>query len=428
MTIRTLNASANGRRVGTITDENGVWSFTYDANWLSADNAFPLSPALPLSAERVIDGSTLRPVQWLFDNLLPEEGMRTALAREAKVDASDAWGLLAHFGRESAGALTLLPDGEHESAGGRVPLSLDQLEARIQAMPQHALTATSPKRMSAAGAQQKLLLVLEGHHPEYLLFEPEGTEPSMHLLKPDMRVTGYPHSAINEFFCMRLAREMGLPVPDTHFIRVPSACYVVDRFDRDTSSSPATRRHTIDAMQLLNMDKSFKYREATAQSLEACVAKVSAKAIARLAIFRWTVFNILIGNGDAHLKNLSFFSTARGYQLAPFYDLLSTVVYNTPTYNESRERWPGCELTMPIGNARYFGDITRSNMLAFAEQLGVPRSGAQKDLDRFLSGLNAKVDKVRAQVNQITDPLAGEIRLLDSIARMPVVEMSRALA
>jgi hypothetical protein len=67
-------------------------------------------------------------------------------------------------------------------------------------------------------------------------------------------------------------------------------------------------------------------------------------------------------------------------------------------------------------------------MLAFAEQLGVPRSGAQKDLDRFLSGLNAKVDKVRAQVNQITDPLAGEIRLLDSIARMPVVEMSRALA
>jgi serine/threonine-protein kinase HipA len=183
MTIRTLNASANGRRVGTITDENGVWSFTYDANWLSADNAFPLSPALPLSAERVIDGSTLRPVQWLFDNLLPEEGMRTALAREAKVDASDAWGLLAHFGRESAGALTLLPDGEHESAGGRVPLSLDQLEARIQAMPQHALTATSPKRMSAAGAQQKLLLVLEGHHPEYLLFEPEGTEPSMHLLK-----------------------------------------------------------------------------------------------------------------------------------------------------------------------------------------------------------------------------------------------------
>jgi HipA-like protein len=428
MTTRTLNAFANGRRVGTLNDENGIWSFAYDAQWVSAGDAFPLSPALPLTPERVIDGSSSRPVQWFFDNLLPEEGMRAAIAREAKVDANDAWGLLAHFGRESAGALTLLPENEHEPSGGRVPLSPEQLEARIQAMPQHALTATAPKRMSAAGAQQKLLLILEGQHPAYHLFEPEGAEPSMHLLKPDMRVAGYPHSAVNEFFCMRLAREMGLPVPGTHFIRVPSACYVVDRFDRKTSTSPATRLHTIDAMQLLNMDKSFKYREATVESLEICLDRVSAKAIARLAIFRWTVFNVLIGNADAHLKNLSFFSTARGYQLAPFYDLVSTVVYNTPTFSEARERWPACELTMPIGNAKYFADVRRADVLAFAEQLGMRKPGAQKELDRLMSGLNEKVARVRDQVNRIAVPLAGEVRLLDSITQMPVIEMSRALA
>ena len=54
-------------------------------------------------------------MQWFFDNLLPEEEMRSALAREAKVDASDAWGLLAYYGRESAGALTLLAEGEQEA-------------------------------------------------------------------------------------------------------------------------------------------------------------------------------------------------------------------------------------------------------------------------------------------------------------------------
>jgi hypothetical protein len=56
------------------------------------------------------------------------------------------------------------------------------------------------------------------------------------------------------------------------------------------------------------------------------------------------------------------------------------------------------------------------------------KPGAQKELDRLMSGLNDKVARVRDQVNQIAVPLAGEVRLLDSITQMPVVEMSRALA
>jgi len=427
MAARTLLVYANGLRVGTLTDENGIWSFRYDEQWVSARDAFPLSPAFPLSNVRVTDTSTERPVQWFFDNLLAEEGMRAALEREARLDADDAWGLLAYYGRESAGALTLLPEGQAEAGGGRVPLSFAELEARIQAMPRHALTATSPKRMSAAGAQQKLLVILTGRHPDYALFEPEGAEPSMHLLKPDMRVTGYPHSAINEFFCMRLARRMGLPVPATHFIRVPSACYLVDRFDRDMAMNPAARLHMLDAMQLLNKDKSFKYSNATAESLAACIDKVGARAAARLAMFRWSVFNILIGNADAHLKNLSFFSTARGYQLAPFYDLVSTVVYNTPTYHESGERWPACELSMPMGDAKQFRDLTRADVLTFAEALGMRKEGAENELDKFLDALQGAVSQTRAEVNDIARPDAGEVRLLDAIDRLPLAEMGKAL-
>jgi serine/threonine-protein kinase HipA len=427
MAAHTLVAFANGRRVGTLIDENGVWSFGYDAEWASSADAFPLSPAFELSGDRVVDNATQRPVQWFFDNLLPEEGMRAALAREARLDASDAWGLLSWYGRESAGALTLLPDGESEAAAGRVPLSFEQLEARIQAMPQHALTATSPKRMSAAGAQQKLLVILEDRHPGHALFEPEGAEPSMHLLKPDMRVTGYPHSAINEFFCARLARAIGLTIPDTHFIRVPSACYVIDRFDRDTATRPAARRHTLDATQLLNKDKSFKYNNANAESLRLCIDRLGAKAAARLAIFRWSVFNVLIGNADAHLKNLSFFSTPHGYELAPFYDLVSTVVYNTPTYHESGERWPAVELSMPMGEAKRFDEIDRANVLAFAAALGLRGPGAERELDKLLVDLPAHIDQVRAEVDDIARPDAGEIRLLDSIRRLPLAEMMRAL-
>jgi hypothetical protein len=135
----------------------------------------------------------------------------------------------------------------------------------------------------------------------------------------------------------------------------------------------------------------------------------------------------MIGNADAHLKNLSFFSKPGGYELAPFYDLVSTVVYNTPTYREFGERWPDCELSMPIGNARHFSDLTREDVLMFGEQLGMSRAGAARDLDSFLATFREKVAETRAEVNAVARVDAGEARLLDLIERLPVAEMSRVL-
>ena len=47
----------------------------------------------------------------------------------------------------------------------------------------------------------------------------------------------------------------------------------------------------------------------------------------RMALLRWTIFNFLIGNADAHAKNLAMIFTERGPRLAPFYDLICTQVY-----------------------------------------------------------------------------------------------------
>lgn len=430
MTTRKLNVFANSERVGTVIDENDIWSFVYEGNWLASKRAFPLSPAFPLQAEPFVDGSSKRPVQWFFDNLLPEERMRIILAREAKVDESDAWGLLAHYGRESAGALTLLKEGEIEPAAGLQPLSFLNLEARIKAMPDRALTAAAPKRMSAAGAQPKLLVTMRGNPPECELFEPVGNEPSMHLLKPDaLDTTGYPHAAINEFFCMQLAKAMGISVPQTHFIRVPTACYLIDRFDRDTSNEPPRRLHVIDATQLLNYARTFKYDEVTAERLQQTIEMTSTKAVSRLEMFRWSVFNVLIGNADAHLKNLSFFVTPFGYQLAPFYDLLSTVVYHTKNYQPERaDYWPDCALSMPIGDARHFSEINRRNMLQFADALGVRARGAAQFLDEMLHTLPERASTTLAKITDLAKPTAGEVRLLNAIHKMPIAEMSRALS
>jgi len=429
MAAKKLVAYANGVRMGVLQDEKGIWSFAYDGQWLSSADAFPLSPAFELRKEPYTDASSQRPVQWFFDNLLPEEGMRTSLAREAKLDAADAWGLLTYFGRESAGALTLLPEGERDAAGSMQALPFDELDRRIQAMPQRALTATAPKRMSAAGAQQKLLLILKGTVPDYQLFEPVGSEPSMHLLKPDMRAEGYPHSAINEFFCMKLAKRMGLDVPDVHFLRVPSACYVIDRFDRNRSTEPASRLHTIDTMQLLNYDRGFKYQKANAAELKRAIETTSTRALTRLSVFRWTIFNVLVGNADAHLKNLSFYVEPRGYRLAPFYDIVSTTVYQNPTHRpqHAHDHWPRCELTMPLGRATHFTDVTRESIVDFGTAIGMLPTPAQTQLDAFLAPLQKCVKDVLEEVRALTKPNAGEVRLLNSIVTMPIGEMSKAL-
>lgn len=54
------------------------------------------------------------------------------LAGDARLDAADAFGLLAWYGTESAGSVTLLPpDAGSEAAEPLRPLPNDVLEARI---------------------------------------------------------------------------------------------------------------------------------------------------------------------------------------------------------------------------------------------------------------------------------------------------------
>lgn len=344
MTGRALHASINQTKVGTLQEVDGLWSFHYTADWLGSPGGFALSPHLPLSAEPLLDGASKRPVQWYFDNLLPEEGQRVLLAGDAKLDAADAFGLLAWYGAESAGSVTLLPsDAEPQSAQPLRWLSDDALEARIRQLPKAPLTHAAIKRMSLAGAQHKLAVVLQDGE----LFEPAGATPSTHILKPDHPGEDYAHSVINEWFVMRLAKRLGLDAPDVHRRYVPSPVYLVDRFDRLAQGHSWNRLHVIDACQLLGLDRSFKYSQGSMESLAALANACRSPAVARSRLLGWLVFNVLVGNSDAHLKNLSFMVSHEGVQLAPFYDLLSIATYDSPAFD--KKGWPEqTQLAWPI--------------------------------------------------------------------------------
>ncbi len=385
---RVLQIYFERQHVGHLLEEQDIWTLKYDASWSRSAQAFDLSPALPRHQLEHRDGSTVRTVQWFFDNLLPEEHLREAVCREANV--RDAFDVLRYLGRESAGALTLLPPGEAlPTDSAIVPLPDDALARRIRNLPQQTLIHDAPKKMSAAGAQHKLLLVVK----EGELFEPAGATPSTHILKPDHPdVEHYPASAYNEFLTMRLARAAGLLVPDVILRRLPDdqaavPVYIIERFDRLGSFPDTQRKHIIDACQLLNISRTLKYSRASLETLYEISTLSANPAATRFRLFRWLVFNVFLANDDSHLKNLSFVMTALGPELAPHYDLLSTSAYHTRALGTQAGPWPAVRMAIELPGAARFNEVKLDSLIEAGKALRLPAEAAARIVNDVAKGI-----------------------------------------
>lgn len=406
---RSLNVWFNEHLIGVLSEDNNIWQFSYADDW----SAFSLAPSLPLEEKVIIDGSTDRPVQSYFDNLLPEERAREVLARDAKIKDADSFSLLAYYGQESAGSLTLLEPGEIVSKEGTQDLSFKNLSQRIAKLPIEPLSHESPKKMSLAGAQHKLPVIVDKNGG---LKEPVGHTPSTHILKPEHPDQDkYHHSVINEWYCMTLADRMGLDVPSVDVKYVPDPVYLIERFDREYREDQLNRMHTLDACQLLGFSSTYKYRESSAEKYAQIIDRVHNKVVTRKSLFEWTLFNYLVGNSDAHLKNLSFFITPGGIEIAPFYDLLSTEVYENP------HDWAENELSVRIGDAGKYTEVTHDSFMQFAETIGIPVKAAtswKSRLTKHFFALSGKLlDQYEAGelIDTPRENKAGELRLLREI-------------
>ncbi len=423
--MRQLLVSINQRQVGTLHERDDLWVFEYDAQWLNAPDCFDLSPALPRSRQKHADGGSHRPVQWYFDNLLPEERLREAVAQEANISADDAFALLAYLGAESAGSLTLLPaEAAWPLEGGLQVLTDADLSQRINNMPRQTLTQSAPKRMSLAGAQHKLLVVLLDDS----LYEPKGATASTHILKPNHPdASSYPASVFNEYATMKLARAAGLAVPAVRMRYVPQPVYIIDRFDRvaqvvqkrpravkpgahhslaasssDTANltSEVQRLHIIDACQLLNKARTFKHSGASLAALLAVIERTTNKIDTRIRLFRWLVFNILVANDDCHLKNLSFYISHDGVALAPHYDLLATGAYYTRAFADEKATWGKVRMAFPLPGAHYFEDVTLGSVLEAAAALGLPERVARRIVTEVVTRVPKAVAELAADLAQ----------------------------
>lgn len=306
--------------------EDGL-GFAYVPSWLALGDALPLSPRLPLQETPWIGHE----VAVFFANLLPEGALLDTLLKLRRLPAGNLYRQLEAFGRESAGAFAVVPEaeaGRDAPAPGwrpypREALSADlaRLRDRMPLLAQHGAL-----RLSMAGAQDKIPV----RYSEGALWLPENGAASTHILKPALQPERlFPDAVANEAFCLHLAGRLGLPVPTVTVLMEPEPVLLIERYDRVVDGDHIERLHQLDACQLTGVMPAHKYEVDGGPGFEACFAMVdrysTAPARDRLQLVDWLLFNMLVGNADAHGKNLSMRYDSDGrLRLAPVYDVLAT--------------------------------------------------------------------------------------------------------
>jgi len=347
-----------GKKIGTLwLSEKQKFSFRYDSSWLSSEKSLPISMRLPLR-EEVYDDDACRA---FFSNLLPEAKVRERVAEKFGVSHKNDFKLLEKIGGECAGALRILPTGTTDiSSGEYQPISDAELDRMIAEIPETPLlTSQEGLRLSLAGAQEKLPVYLK----EDAVFLPHGSNPSTHILKP--AIPRFANTVENEGFCMKLAAKSALPVPPVQIRKGKKSALLVERYDRSRVTDPPTRLHQEDMCQALGYSYEQKYQADGGPGLQECFNIIdencSQPIIDKRNVLRWCVFNFIIGNCDAHAKNISVLISPDGIRLAPFYDILSTSIY------------PGLDakLAMKIGGENRLEWVMKRHWERLADVAGV---------------------------------------------------------
>ncbi len=367
----------------------------------SRDYAFAYSPEAdrPISLSLPLRDDPFTPAESrpFFEALLPEGTVREQIARELRVATGDSFGLLAELGRDCAGALQIIAGDRMAAAPSVGRLTDRQLDTLIAELPHRPLgiaSADSHLRLSLAGVQRKAVLVRDAAGSFGL---PLDGMPSSHILKPEPPNGEYPGLTSNECFCMRLAARCNLPTATTELMRIAGRpCLVVERFDRDLSRWPPIRLHQEDLCQALGLTPDFKYQHegwrlpSYAALAELLNAHSAAPGVDRLATAQSAVFNFLIGNADAHAKNISLLHVDGRVRLAPLYDLISTAAY--PELST--------QLALAIGDELDPAAITSIHFSDLADDLGLNERGFEDARRRLAERIDDQAATLRDQARR----------------------------
>lgn len=119
------------------------------------------------------------------------------------------------------------------------------------------------------------------------------------------------------------------------------------------------------------------------------IISIDTKRIHALQEFlSWISFNLLIGNNDSHSKNLSLLLVNNKNELAPFYDLLCTEIY------ESLDK----DFSFRIGDRYNFSKIGLNQFTLLEEELGIKKGAFTQRIKNTRELILTHKDRVLEQL------------------------------
>jgi len=349
-----LHAWLEGIYVGrfTLTGDHRA-TFDYDQD----------APSTPVSLSLPRDGGWARAAPYLFlDNLLPDNDVtRSRMAIDSGAASDGVFDLLARNGADVAGGLVLTPTSDPPTAsdGVLLPFTDDDIASRIATLrhdPHRWLDKDlAGGRFSLAGAQAKFTMALIGGR----WHQSTRAIPSTHIVKPAAERTG--DADLIEAATARLARLAGLAAPGAWILEVEGQrAYIVERFDRDTTVTPAARLHTEDLAQAAGMPRGQKYGMTAAQAI-ALLHRHDPTDTLGYAFVERLAFAVSTANADAHAKNYALVLRPHNVSLAPVYDQVTTAYWP----------WLDDRLAMKIDGAARSAEVAAQHWAKLAGKAGL---------------------------------------------------------
>jgi len=370
-------------KVGTLdmAANEPFYGFTYDSHYLSSNAAMRLSLSLPLSDAR-FSGIQAQP---FFEGLLPEGDARDAISRRLGISRSNSVSLLSALGRDCAGDISVI----QEEQNGESPSAFDSeggtqaylpLERGISWIAEHPYDEVErlqvETRLSLAGKQSKVALYhQQGASIEEGWYIPSPGFPSTHIIKPGLLELQYPYITLNEFLCLRAAKSCGIQTVDADILFPKNPVLITKRYDRLFSDVTVgglysvNRIHQEDCCQACGIISDMKHEHDGGpgfKSVRDLLVRHTKLPIGDItSLVKWGLFNYLIGNCNAHAKNISVIHNVDGtISLAPAYDLVCTTIYDGQ-FGSKLNRNPG----MQIGLQESIDNIGLDDFAAFSKDV-----------------------------------------------------------
>lgn len=395
--------------VGELTKlANGAHTFKYAPEWLASRYARPLSLSLPLQRRNITSDAVFK----FFDNLLPDSPIvRDRIVKRYHAKSRQPFDLLSEIGRDSVGAVTLIPEDETVTCP---IMAWEKLtEARLEEVltaykadiPLGMIREENDFRISVAGAQEKTALLRIGN--DWCI--PKGITPTTHIIKLPIGEIRQPNATLdlsqsvdNEYYCLLLAKELGLNVPDAEIIKAGRVrALAVERFDRrwNTERTVLLRLPQEDMCQTFGLPSSVKYESDGGPGIAQIMAFLMGSSEAlkdRYDFMKFQVFQWLIGATDGHAKNFSVFIQAGGsYRLTPFYDIISAFPVLGGTGIHISDLKLAMGLNASKGKKTAIDKIYPQHFLATAKVLKFPEVQMHEILSDFARMIPAALDNVK---------------------------------